>query len=197
MYGHRKTKEHPMVKHSSRIYLSQTAVKKNINFLRKKIGPGKVISAVVKANAYGHGIEPMVHMLERAGIHHFSVASAFEAEEVLDACSDASKIMIMGILYDEDIHWAIEHGIEFYVFDYDRLKRILEIAKTCEKKAIIHVEVETGTNRTGMNYSDFKKAITFLKKHHQHIQFEGSCSHLGGAENRSNEFKLDVVMMLF
>ncbi|MBR9921581.1 MAG: alanine racemase [Bacteroidetes bacterium] len=185
------------VKHSSRIYLSQKALKTNINFIRKKVGQHPVISAVVKANAYGHGIPQMVKMLEKAGVNHFSVASAFEAEEVLESCAPGSRIMIMGILYNEDIAWAIEHDIEFYVFDYNRLPLVLEKAKALNKQAVIHLEVETGTNRTGMDRKDISKAITFLKKHKKHIRFEGVCTHLGGVESIGNQFKIQPQIVKF
>ena len=179
-----------MVRHSSTIFLSQSALKNNINFLRKKIGTKPELSAVVKANAYGHGIAQMTVMLEKAGVNRFSVASAHEAEEVLEHCSEESKIMIMGILYDQDIEWAIKHGIEFYVFNYERLPLILEHAKKLKKKALVHVEVETGTNRTGMSKADFSKTLTWLKKNRNHIEFQGLCTHLGGAEAIANEFKI-------
>ena len=180
-----------MVKHSSRIYLSQSALRNNVNFIRKKIGPHPVISAVVKANAYGHGIDPFVRMLEKAGVRHFSVASAKEAEEVLECISEPdSRIMVMGILYEEDIPWIIENEIAFFVYDYQRLVKVAALAKEIRKKAIIHLEMETGTNRTGMNISDLGKAITLLKRQKQYLDFEGICTHLGGIENRSNEFKI-------
>lgn len=179
-----------MTKHTSRILLSQSALQGNINFLKKKIGKDTRLSAVVKANAYGHGIATMTGMLEKAGVDHFSVASAAEAEEVLENCSDSSHIMIMGILYDKDLAWAIDHGIEFYVFDLDRLETVKKAARDVGKQAIIHVELETGTNRTGMNLPDFKKAVTWLKRNTEYVKFEGVCTHLGGAESISNEFKI-------
>lgn len=179
-------------RHSSRISLSQSALLNNVNFLRKKIGPKPRMSSVVKANAYGHGIHQMVKMLEKCGVDHFSVASAFEAEEVLEACSPESDIMIMGILYDEDLEWVIENEIEFYVFHFDRLPKVLDAAKKVKKKAIVHLEVETGTNRTGLSPSHFKKSITFLKKHGDYIQFQGLCTHLGGAESFANQFKINA-----
>lgn len=182
------------VKHTSRIELSQSALKKNINFLRKKLGEHTRYSAVVKANAYGHGIPHMVHMLEKCGVDHFSVASAFEAEEVHAYCSPNADIMIMGILYDDDIELMIEHGIEFYVFYYERLPLVLEKAKKLGRKALVHIEVETGINRTGLNESDLKKTISFLKKHEMHIELKGVCTHLGGAESRSNQFRIDQQM---
>lgn len=179
------------VRHSSRIELSQSALKKNINFLQKKLGPHPRYSAVIKANAYGHGIPQMVRMLEQCGVNHFSAASAYEAEEVLEYCSNGCDIMIMGILYDQDIEWAIRNGIEFYVFNYGRLHLVLEKAKKLKKKAKVHLEVETGTNRTGMTEPWFKKSVAFLKRNESHFQFQGVCTHLGGAESRSNQFKID------
>ena len=181
-----------MVKHSSRIALSQSALQTNFNFIRKKIGDAVQISSVVKANAYGHGISQFVPMAEKCGIRHFSVASSFEAEEVLSACSKNTRIMIMGILYEEDIPWAVENGIEFYVFNYERLLLAKEVAENIGKKAIIHLEVETGANRTGLQADDFQKAIQYLVDHQQYLQFEGLCTHLGGAETLANKFKIDL-----
>ena len=186
-----------MTKHTSRILLSQSALQNNINFLKKKIGKDTRFSAVVKANAYGHGIAEMTSMLEKAGVEHFSVASAAEAEEVLENCSDTSSILIMGILYDKDLAWVIEHGIEFYVFDYDRLETVKKVAKEVGKKAIVHIELETGTNRTGMNLHDFKRAITWLKRNTAFVKFEGVCTHLGGAEAIANEFKIKPQIQRF
>lgn len=178
------------VKHTSRIELSQKALQGNINFLKKKVGPHPIISSVVKANAYGHGIYQMVPMLEKCGIRHFSVASAFEAEEVLESKRADSTIMIMGILYDEDLEWAIEQDIEFYVFNYERLDKVKAIAEKLGKQAIVHIEIETGTNRTGMSEGDFKRSISFIKRNREHIRFEGLCTHLGGAESLSTMFKI-------
>lgn len=179
-----------MVRHSSRILLSQSALSNNINFINKKIGPNVTISSVVKANAYGHGIHQFVPMAEKCGIRHFSVASAFEAEEVLQSINENSQIMIMGILYEEDIPWAVENEIEFYVFNYDRLPIALQAAKKLNKKARIHLEVETGANRTGLHEREFPKALSFMKKNREFLEFEGLCTHFGGAESLSNQFKI-------
>jgi alanine racemase len=180
-----------MVRHSSRIELSQSALTKNINFIRKKVGKHPRISSVVKANAYGHGILQFVKMAEKAGVDHFAVASAFEAEEVLEAKSAKSSIMIMGILYEEDFVWAVEHDIEIYVFNYDRLEQLLKVAEKLDKTAKIHLEVETGSNRTGIPRSDFSKCLSFLKKNKKRLEFTGLCTHFGGAESFSNHFKIE------
>ncbi|MEB2780880.1 alanine racemase [Algoriphagus sp. C2-6-M1] len=181
-----------MVRHSSRIELSQSSLTNNINFIKKKIGDGVKISSVVKANAYGHGIREFVKMAEKAGVNHFATASAFEAEEVLEAKSASSDVMIMGILYDEDIDWAVGHDIEFYVFNYGRLPLVLESAKRLGKQAKVHIEVETGANRTGLSKSEFTATLNFLKKNDEEIAFKGLCTHFGGAESFSNQFKITM-----
>ncbi len=186
-----------MVRHSSRIELSQSALKKNFNFLKKKIGKNVRLSSVVKANAYGHGIDPYVTMCEKCGINHFSVASSFEAEEVLRVAKPETDIAIMGILYDEDLEWAVEHEIEFYVFNYLRFPKVLEAAKKVGKPAKIHLEVETGANRTGVTAGEFKKCITFMKRNRNHLTFKGLCSHFGGAESQANKFKIDRQFLRF
>ncbi|MEJ2003644.1 MAG: alanine racemase [Cyclobacteriaceae bacterium] len=186
-----------MVKHSSRIKLSQSSLTSNFNFIRKKVGPDVRICSVVKANAYGHGIHQFVPMAEKCGIDHFAVASSFEAEEVLEVCSENSHIIIMGILYEEDIPWAIENDIEFYVFNFNRLPVVRAAAEKLGKKAIIHLEVETGANRTGLHPKDFERVIEFLKENSDFIRFEGLCTHLGGAETLANKFKIDKQIIRF
>jgi len=179
-----------MVKHSSRIEHSQASLKANFNFLRKKIGSDVRISSVVKANAYGHGVETYVPMAEKCGVEHFSVASSHEAEEVLAVCKPDTRIMIMGILYDEDVSWAIENGIEFYVFSQARMQLVLHCAKALDKPARIHLEVETGANRTGLSEKEFSKCLTILNRNRNWFEFEGLCSHFGGAETFANNFKI-------
>ena len=186
-----------MVKHSSRIELSQSSLKANFNFLRKKIGKDVLISSVVKANAYGHGISDYVPMAEKCGINHFSVASSFEAEEVLDVKKSDTRIMIMGIIYQEDIAWAIENEIEFYVYNYDRLVFVCDEAKRLDKIARIHLEIETGANRTGISKKEFSKCLTLIKKCATNVEFVGLCTHFGGAETFANDFKIQKQFKTF
>lgn len=185
------------VRHSSRITLSQSAVKTNLAFIRRKIGPHAVISSVVKANAYGHGIAQFVPLAEKAGIRHFSVASSYEAQEVRAASRSDPAVMIMGILYDEDLPWVIEHGIEFYVFDLPRLEKAAETAKGLGKPAVVHLEVETGGNRTGLPADQLGKALAYLKANREHLRFEGLCTHFAGIETLANGFRIAKQMKRF
>ena len=64
---------------TSFLEISAKAYRQNIKYIRSEIGEKPTISAVVKGNAYGHGIEQMVGIAEKAGIRHFSAFSSDEA----------------------------------------------------------------------------------------------------------------------
>jgi alanine racemase len=186
-----------MAQHSSRIDLSLSALRGNLTFLRQRIGPHPVLSMVVKANAYGHGIDPMITMARRCGVHHFSVASGAEGELVREVGGPDCRVMVMGILYDEDLPWAIETGVEFFVFDLPRLRRAAEIAKELCRPALVHLEVETGGNRTGLGEEDLVEAYKLLRRHGEHLRFSGLCTHLAGAETLATKFRIERQLVRF
>ncbi len=169
----------------------------NLRFLRGIIGSKSEIAMVVKANAYGHGISEVVPLAEKAGIGRFAVASSHEADEVAAVCRDSTTVIIMGILYDQDLEWAIENGIEFYAFDLDRLRKASEVAKSVGSPAGIHVEVETGGNRTGLDLAELPEALGILRRNSKHLRFAGLCSHLAGAETLATHFRINKQIAKF
>lgn len=184
------------MKASSFITLSSEALQSNWDFLRNYF-QGKKISAVVKGNAYGHGIDAYVPMAEACGVNHFSVFNASEAYDVFAAASPKSTIMIMGSLTDKDIEWAISNEIEFYIFSMDRLTTTLTLAKKLGKKALIHVEVETGMYRTGFEQQELPQLIQVLKDNSEHLTFKGLCTHFAGAESIANYVRIKKQKIAF
>lgn len=177
--------------HTSKITLNEKALVNNLNFLRNEFGDEVVISSVVKGNAYGHGIEPFVCMLERNGVNHYSVFSTAEAYRVKKALTGDHPIMIMGYLDQTEMEWAINTELEFYVFEMIRLDYAILMAKRLNKKAKIHIEVETGMNRTGFNEEEIKEVIEKLKENEDFIEVKGLCTHFAGAESISNYIRIE------
>lgn len=171
---------------SSIITLNEKALEKNVAFLKKKMGPKVLISAVVKANAYGHGIEQIVPLFEKYGINHYSVFSFSEAIRVYKSLSEPQPIMIMGWISDENMEDVINKEIEFFIFNIDRLQIALACAKKINIKANIHLEAETGMNRSGLNTQDLNIAISIIKENEEFLNVVGFCTHLAGAESISN-----------
>jgi alanine racemase len=175
---------------SSIITLNEKAVFNNINFLRKLLGNKVVISSVVKANAYGHGIEHIIPLFEQAGIHHFSVFDYHEAVRVSKSLTQSGSIMIMGWISSENLNDAIRDEMEFFVYNLERLYAAIDFTKQPGKKAKIHLETETGMNRSGLNVNELYEAIHLIKENIEHIEIKGFCTHLAGAESISNHFRI-------
>ncbi|WP_372795697.1 alanine racemase [Lutibacter sp.] len=175
---------------NSLITLNENAVQNNIAFLRKKLGSKIKISAVVKANAYGHGIEQIIPLFEKYGIEHYSVFDYKEAVRVFDSLTKPATIMVMGWLSNENIRDAIKKGIEFFVFNIERLNIAIKYAKELSIKAEIHLEAETGMNRSGLNINELEQAIAIIKENIEYIELAGFCTHLAGAESVSNHVRI-------
>jgi len=174
----------------SLITLNEKALEKNLAFLKKKMGAKVLISAVVKANAYGHGIEIIVPLFEKYGINHYSVFSFDEAIRVYNSLSEPQAIMIMGWISDENLATIIEKGIEFFIFNIERLHVALACSKKLKIKAKIHLEAETGMNRSGLNTEDLNTAISIVKENEKFFDVVGLCTHLAGAESISNHSRI-------
>lgn len=172
--------------HTSYIELNQVQLNQNVEYIRSHLKPTCRYSAVIKGNAYGHGIEDIVPLLEQSTIDHFSVFSVAEAKRTLESLSSPSEIMIMGYLDEEDMEWVIQNEISFYVFSFKRLQQAVKKAASIGVNAKIHIEVETGMNRTGFREETLKELITFLKNEKNCFQLEGICTHLAGAESITN-----------
>jgi alanine racemase len=175
---------------SSHIELSRSALRNNIDFLREEVGPEVRISGVVKGNAYGHGIEEMVPLIEDAGIDHIAVYHADEALRVSKVKQEGTDVMIMGMIDNEELFWALENDIEMYVFEMDRLEHIVETARKMQKRAKIHLQLETGMNRLGFDREELSRKVRYLKDQWNAIDFMGVCTHLAGAEHIANYFRI-------
>ena len=175
---------------NSVIKLSKNALAENLKFLSETFGKNVTISSVVKGNAYGHGIKEFVTIANEFGINHFSAFDAEEAKIVYETLGNKVTIMIMGFISDTDLPWAIANGIQFYVFEKSRLQKSIKAAKKIGTKTKIHIEVETGMNRTGFDKKDLKWVADILKLESEYVEFSGLCTHYAGAESFANFFRV-------
>jgi alanine racemase len=182
---------------TSAIEISKSAYKRNLNFIRSQVGEQPIISAVIKGNAYGHGIENIVRIAENAGIRHFSTFSVDEAFRARQVIKHGSHIMIMGMATDPQLDWIIRNGLSIFVFEMERLKKIIELAKDLDKKAKIHIEVETGFHRTGFEWHQREQVAKLLIENLDHLVLSGLCTHYAGAESIGNYVRIQEQIKAF
>lgn len=175
----------------SHIQLSKSALENNIQFLRDRSNDSVKISSVIKGNAYGHGISTFLPMAEDCGINHFSVFSADEAQAAnVHRNQETSDIMIMGMIRDSEIEWAVEHGIEFYLFEERRLQCAIEASKKTGKRARIHLQIETGMHRTGFEEDEYESCFKKVAENEKYLELKGICTHYAGAESVANYYRI-------
>jgi alanine racemase len=175
---------------TSVIELSRSALQANLKFLTRRIGPRARFSSVIKGNAYGHGVEYFVPIAEECGVRHFSVFGADEALAAHHASTVGSHIMIMGWMDEPETEWAIRNEVSFWVFDLERLYSALNYARGMKQRARIHLELETGLNRTGLQEDQLHRAVETIRGNPEHFQVDGVCTHFAGAESVANYLRI-------
>ena len=123
------------------------AIAYNTRNIKKLIGDKDLI-AVVKANCYGHGVIDIIPTLLENGVSRFAVAMISEALEIREN-NITAPVMILGFtpLYlGEEL---INNDIEQTVYDLDYARELSKIALTLNKKAKIHIAIDTGMGRIG------------------------------------------------
>ena len=178
------------VQHTSGIELSRGAFMSNVEFVHNLLGPRIQLSAVLKGNGYGHGLEQMISLCLEAGVKHISVFSAQEAQRIRRHTSNDLTIIVMGMIDSADLPWAIANSIEFFVFEQERLLAAVSAAKQTGKKARIHLEVETGMNRTGFSEDEIEAALSVIKAYPQQLEVVSLCTHFAGAEEMANQDRI-------
>ncbi len=178
------------------IEIDQKAYTHNVKFL-KNLFKDTTISAVVKGNAYGHGIEQIVPLAQKLDIGHFSVFSLDEACRAYSVLDKDKHLMIMGYIPSDSYEWVIENDINFFVYQSSNLNLAVKAAKKVRKKAQIHLELETGMNRTGLDDDNLTKAIKIIKDNKDHINLKGLCTHFAGAESIANHVRIKRQMINF
>lgn len=182
---------------NSVICLNKQALQNNIAFLKNHFEKNVILSSVVKGNAYGHGVKEFVVLANDCGINHFSVFDSEEAKIVKNELKNKASVLIMGFISDNDLEWAIENEVEFFVFDQKRLLSAVFFSKKANKKAKIHIEIETGMNRTGFHPTALPWVMEILKKEEKHLNFKGLCTHFAGAESMVNYERIQKQIVNF
>lgn len=154
----------------------------NINEIKKIIHDKCNIMAVVKANAYGHGMINIATKLNEIGIQDFAVATLSEAIE-LRKNNIKGNILILGYTDFKDIEYIIQYDLIQTVVDYSYAKAINRME--LENKIKVHIKINTGMNRIGTSYNDIDKIIEIYNM--KNIEVLGIFSHFCVADSTKKE----------
>jgi alanine racemase len=129
------------------IELDREAPDHNLRELRKGLGKGTILCAVVKANAYGHGVKQVVPLFRSAD--WFAVNSLEEGIELREL-AERRPILVLGHVPLADLGEAVRHSLDLTVYNRETLEALARLDLPGNAPARLHLKVETGTGRQGI-----------------------------------------------
>ncbi|MHB8232155.1 MAG: alanine racemase [bacterium] len=165
------------------LYINLRNLENNINLIKSlKSSENKTVIAVIKSDAYGHGLLPVAETLFNNGINFFGIIGMEEAKSILKNIHGARLLMLKGVPED-DIAEAAELNLRISVISLDYLKILLNKAKKLNKPVNIHIKFDSGMNRLGLDEEEMNSAITIIKENKKYLNVEGLFSHFSSAGN--------------
>jgi len=160
------------------IEVSTEAVLHNLDCLEQKRGPAVKLGLVVKANAYGHGLEEIVRLASpHQAVSYFFTASFEEALRVKNL-GVAQPVCALVPADRYLLREALEQGVEFVCCDLDFLETVAEVARSAGVRAQLHLKLDTGLSRLGLLKKELNLVAQAFKKHHSSCELIGLMSHL-------------------
>lgn len=162
--------------------ISRTALAHNVRALRRVIGEKVRLMAVVKSNAYGHGVDIAVPEFDIAGAERFGVDSIDEAFIV--RLLTKKPILILGWVPRGALADAVAAGFSLTVYDPRTISRLAAFG-TKQRPAKIHLKIETGTSRQGVLPEHLASCLSAFRRANGHIVLEGISTHFSDVEDDS------------
>jgi alanine racemase len=171
------------------IEISADAYRHNLAFFRRLVGDDVELSAVVKANAYGHGMEEIARLAcstgvaKRGGAGSFCVHSLDEAFALRDA-GFREDVLVMGHVPLARLDEVVAADVSVVLYNHESLAVLADVA-TSYRPARVHLKIETGTHRQGVDARDLASFLDFLKDHPD-VWLEGVCTHFANIEDTTD-----------
>jgi len=166
------------------IELDSKALKHNIQQFRSLLGKDRIFLAMVKANAYGHGMVQTARLAVRSGADWLGVNSVDEAL-ILRENGFKCPILSVGYIPLHQLKSAVENDIRITVYNRETINKLGPLCQTLNKKALLHVKVETGTYRQGLNEDEIIPFIEDIEKYKE-LVIEGISSHFANIEDTTD-----------
>jgi alanine racemase len=165
------------------VEVDAAALRWNIDQFRRRLGPAE-LGAVVKANAYGHGLGQVAGLAREAGVAWLCVNNLDEAVALREAGHD-ERILVMGYIPLSRLEAVVELGLRPVIYNLETARRLDELARKRDKRVSVHLKVETGTHRQGI-VEDELPAFTRLVRDAGGLVLEGVTTHFANIEDTTD-----------
>ncbi|MBI2035117.1 MAG: alanine racemase [Candidatus Liptonbacteria bacterium] len=162
------------------VEIKESAVKHNVEIFKKLIGPRPKLYAVVKSNAYGHGLLDFSKLADHYGVNGFCVDSVFEGEKLREA-GIKKPILVLGMTLKDNFPLAARLKLILTVSNF----AIMQDWLCAKEKPEIHIKVDTGMNRQGFFLNELPKVIRLVNGQASDVRYrlKGAYTHFASAKD--------------
>jgi alanine racemase len=157
------------------------ALRHNFRLLRSLVPRQTRLLAVIKANAYGHGLRPMALELEAIGADWLGVANIIEGQLVREAGVKLPILLLSGTL-PEEMEDAVRNKLSLTISSLEEARKLDRIARGLRRKADVHFKIDTGMGRLGCWHKIANKELAAVRKL-PHLTVSGLCTHFSSADD--------------
>jgi alanine racemase len=171
--------------HASWIEVSRPALVNNLGVFRRLIrDSGSLLAAVVKSNAYGHGLVGVARLAAESGADWLAVDSLDEAAALRDS-GLGLPILMMGYLPLDQAPLAVALEVRPTVFNLQTLRALEAAASAAGCTVPVHLKLETGTCRQGFTERRLPEVVAALHGC-RHLDVEGVSTHFANIEDTTD-----------
>lgn len=164
----------------NRIEVSRSAILHNYDLLKEK--SGLEIIPVIKSDGYGHGVGLVASVLSERKPPYVAVNDVREVKEVHKLVPD-QHVLILGAIEAEELNDLNCDKVAVYVHD----KKYINDLNNLEKRISVHLDIDTGMHRYGIDVSDLDEYLDLIESCDQ-IVLDGVSSHLADGDNHEFSF---------
>jgi alanine racemase len=166
------------------------ALRFNFAGIRKAVGKTRIM-AVVKANAYGHGLVRTSRELVAAGADSLGVAF-LEEGIALRKAGLKCPILVLGGIIGNQVHHFLDYDLDLTASSVYKLQQIDEIAREMNRRACVHLKIDTGMGRIGINHLNAESLFRAAAEA-SHCETAGVFTHFASAQSPDTSFtKLQI-----
>jgi alanine racemase len=159
------------------------ALERNLRRIRAALPPHIRYVAVVKADAYGHGLHHIAARLMHSGADLFAVANLAEAATLREIAPDW-PILVLGALLPDEMRFAPEYAVTVTVSSVDEAERLDRAAAAARRPLDVHLKIDTGMGRLGVWHEEVGPVYRAIR-HSAYLRLAGVFTHFSDSDGDS------------
>jgi alanine racemase len=182
------------LRHRAWAEIDLSAFERNLGKIKAALPDRVRYIAVVKADAYGHGMPQIVSRLLQCDVDCFAVANVYEAADVREI-GPGADILVLGALLPEELEHIVAYDLTATVSSIGELEKLAALGAKHGRKIPVHIKVDTGMGRLGVWHENAGSLIA-LALCNPHIGLRGLFTHFSSAESDPEFTRIQRVRFL-